>query len=56
MKAEQDGIVIEVSGEKIDQIEQIQIYFRGWRDGLDRSTTITTYDRKGETTNVEDHD
>lgn len=53
MKAEQDGIVIEISGAKIDQIEQIQIYFRGWRDGLDRATTITTYGEKGET-NVTD--
>lgn len=45
MKAEQDGITIEISGAKIDQIEQIEVYFRGWRDGLDKSTTITTYDR-----------
>ena len=53
MKTEQDGITIEISGAKIDQIETIEIYFRGWREGLDRSTTITTYGEKGET-NVTD--
>lgn len=52
MKAEQDGITIEISGAKIDQIEQIEVYFRGWRDGLDKSTTITTYD-KGETNDTD---
>lgn len=52
MKTEQDGITIEISGAKIDQVENIEIYFRGWRDGLDKSTTITTYDN-GET-NVTD--
>lgn len=49
MRTEQDGIVIEISGAKIDQIETIEIYFRGWRDGLDKSTTITTYGERGET-------
>ena len=53
MKTEQYGITIEISGAKIDQIEQIEIYFRGWRDGLDKSTTITTYGERGET-NVTD--
>ena len=54
MKTEQDGITIEISGAKIDQIETIEIYFRGWRDGLDKSTTITTYDREKGETNVTD--
>ena len=49
MKTEQNGITIEISGAKIDQIEQIEVYFRGWRESLNRSTTITTYDKKGET-------
>ena len=56
MKTEQDGITITISGSRIDQVEQVEVYFRGWRESLNRSTTITTYDRKGETTNVEDHD
>ena len=53
MKTEQNGITIEISGAKIDQIEQIEVYFRGWRESLNRSTTITTYGEKGET-NVTD--
>ncbi len=53
MKAEQDGITITISGARIDQVEQVEVYFRGWRESLNRSTTITTYGEKGET-NVTD--